>query len=261
VTSFELYTLQQEFDDTRASLPLVEAARYDAVGRLAVLLGTIPAEAERLLGDMRAATVELEQIPAGLPSDLLRERPDVWAAAQRLEAARQRVGIARADRFPRFSLTASGGTQSSELLDLVDVGNQSFFLFGGALVAPIFNAGALKAAEQAAWNRYEQAGASYEKTVLTAFKETGTALHTYEKEQERFGFLQEAEASAEASATTQQDRYVRGVGDYVALLDARRNLNRARLNRTASERALANARLAVHRALGGTWVENTTALE
>lgn len=250
VTSFELYAVRQSFEDQRASQPQLESQLYDAQGRLAILLGTYPEAARTLLGDVRAATVNLDPIPAGLPSDLLQQRPDLIAAAQRMEASRLRVGVERANRFPSFSLTGSLGTQSAELVDLINVDQRAWSL-AGSVVMPLFRAGALKASEEAAWNRYEQSVATYEKTVLTAFKEVETALRTYGNEQVRYAFLQESLSNAEASAQTQEDRYRRGVGDYLAFLDAQSNLVRAQTAVTSAERALANARLTVHRALGG----------
>ena len=255
ISSFELYAIQQVFENARSSRPLLESQLAEARGRLNVVLGQYTAPLDTVILSAQADTFNLTPIPAGLPSDLLEQRPDVVAAAQRLEAARQRIGVARAERFPRFSLTGSGGTQSRELSDLVQT-SQRFWIFGGSLVAPIFNAGALKANERAAWARYEQQAAQYEKTVLTAFKEVEATLIAYQKQQERYAFLQEEREAARDNAEAQERRFVRGIGDYLAFLDARRNLVRVETSVTAAQRALASARLAVHRALGGAWIDD-----
>ena len=164
--------------------------------------------------------------------------------------------MARAERFPRFSLTGSAGTQSSTLSDLVDT-SQKFWLFGGSLTAPLFNAGALRANARVAWAQYEQQAAVYEKTVLTAFNEVELALVSLQKEVERYGFLRGALSRAEESAEHQRTRYVRGIGDYLAYVDAQRNLIRVRSTLASSERSLAAARLAVHRSLGGEWIADS----
>ncbi|MFQ5569745.1 MAG: efflux transporter outer membrane subunit [Rhodothermales bacterium] len=255
ISSFELYAIQQTFEEARSNLPVLESRLHEAQGRLNVLLGRYAAPRDTLAASAQATAFNLEPIPAGLPSDLLRQRPDVMAAAQRLEAARQRIGVARAEQFPQFSLTASGGTQSRELSDLVQTG-QRFWLFGGSLTAPLFNAGALRANVRVAWARYEQQAARYEKTVLTAFKEVEVALMAYQKQQERYAFLQEELEAAWDNAEAQQRRFVRGIGDYLAYLDARRNLVRVQTSVASAQRALAGARLAVHRALGGAWIED-----
>ena len=254
-TSFELYAIEQEFEDAKAGLPLLERQVFDAEGRMAILLGSYRSGTESLPQPLALMSVaSLGTIPAGLPSELVRNRPDVAAAAYRLEAARQQVGATRAEQFPRFSLTGSAGTQSGTLEDLVDT-SQRFWLFGGSLTAPIFNAGALRANVRVAWAQYEQQAAAYQKVVLTAFKEVETALTTVEKEVERYRFLREALVRAEESAANQERRYVRGIGDYLAFVDAQRNLIRVKSTIASSERSLAVARLNVHRSLGGQWVD------
>ncbi len=254
ISSFELYTIQQEFEDARSNLPVLESLHREATGRLAVLLGSYPKAAREMLSQMPDTTVSLAPIPAGLPSELLRQRPDLIAAEERLEATRQRIGIARAERFPRLALTAAGGTQSSDLSNLVNTGQQ-FTNLAASLTAPIFNAGALKANTGVAWAQYRQQAAVYEKAVLTAFKEVDAALVNFQKQKERYTFLRKALVNAQASADTQRERYVRGVGDYLAYLDARRNLVRVELSLATAQRAVYDARLAVHRALGGAWLE------
>jgi len=257
VTSFELYTVRQSRDDLRASLPVLESAHYEAITRLALLLGTVPVEIDGLLKGTHNDLAIPGEIPIGLPSDLLRSRPDIVASGARLESARQRIGVARAERFPSISLTASGGTQSSDLVDLVNT-SQNFWLFGGSLLAPVFNAGALNAGVRAAWAQYEQAAATYEKTVLIAFKEASSALVEHESQLQRLGAIRESLESASASADSQFRRYRRGIGDYLALLDARINELRARTNLSSALRAVTIARLGVHRSLAGAWLHNST---
>ncbi len=258
VTSFELYSLRQEFESTRTNLPLLESSLVETTGRLAVLLGMYPDEVALLLADERAPELVLTPIPSGLPSDLLQERPDVAAAMQRLEAARQNIGAAKASLFPTLSLTATGGLQSGELTALVNTG-QYFTSLASSITAPLFQGGALRANVRVSEARYGQAAASYEKTLRTAFKEVSATLIAYEKQRERYAMLQEEQAYAEASVQAQEDRVRRGVGDYLAYLDARRNLLRVQTSLASAERALADARLAVHRALGGNWVDHPEA--
>ena len=255
VTSFELYTIRQEFESTRTNIPLLEASLADAQGRLAVVLGMYPVEVAAFLDEERTPDLVLTPIPAGLPSDLLRERPDVAASMQRLEAARQNIGAAKASLFPTFSLTATGGLQSGELTALVNT-SQYFTSLASSLAAPLFQGGALRANVRVSEARYEQAAATYEKTLRTAFKEVGVTLTTYEKQRERYAFLQDELAYAEASAQAQEERYRSGVGDYLAFIDARRNLIRVQTSLASAERSVADARLAVHRALGGAWVDS-----
>lgn len=256
INSFELYTIRQSYETEKAALPLLESSLFEARGRLGILLGYYPETMNALLGVERSAEIQLSPIPAGLPSSLLQERPDVYAAEQRLDAARHRIGVARAAQFPSLSLTASGGTQSSDLANLVDLGSQGFSLLTGAIVQPIFQGGRLKAEVEVAWAQYEQLEAAYAKTVLTAFKEVNSALVGLDKEEERYQFLVEATRNAESSSQAQEDRFVRGVGDYLAFIDARINELRTKNALETARRSLINARLTLHRSLGGAWTEN-----
>jgi multidrug efflux system outer membrane protein len=259
ITSFEYYAVQQALDDARAARPALRTARYDAASRLGLLMGRAAApdvETEPNIQHTKdQPTLGLPAaLPTALPSELVLRRPDLVASAARLEAARQQVGVARADQFPRFSLTASTGTQSSELADLVQT-SQRFWLFGGSLTGPVFQSGARRAAARAAWNRYEQAALAHEKAVLTAFREVSVALRTLEAEHARLDAAMAAAGNARASHELQLDRYVRGVGPYVALLDAHLNKVRAEAALSAARRDVLLARLTLHRALGGAWTQ------
>jgi multidrug efflux system outer membrane protein len=178
----------------------------------------------------------------------------VRAGALRLEAARQQIGVARAERLPSLSLTGTGGTQSSDLASLVDL-DQRFATFAAQLTAPLFQGGRLQANIDAAEARYKQQAARYEQTVLTAFREVKAALVADDRQRERLQRVQEQVASARASFQTQRDRYERGIGDVLSLLDAERSLVQAQTRLAAARTAAVNARLALHRALGGTWTD------
>lgn len=259
VSSFELYQIRQEFESTRTGIPMLEASLADGHKRLAILLGVLPSEARALLGvPSTIPDVVDEPIPAGLPSNLLAARPDVSAAALRVDAAAASVGSARAQLLPTLSLTGSRGQQSPELADLLNPG-QSFSNLIASVTAPLFQGGALKANARVASARLDQAVLTYEKTLLTAFSEVGATLITFEKHLERLAFLEEEQRYAERSLEAAEDRYRRGIGDYVAFLDAQRNLTRVQTTLVTARQDLANARIAVHRALGGNWIETNEA--
>ena len=260
MSSMEFYTAQQELDATRADIPLLESQLAVAQGQLAFLLGRYQMPQDTILVPDSVYAYVLEEVPSGLPSDLLQERPDVVAAFQRLEAARERIGVARAAQFPSFSLTGAAGTQSSVLSDLVKT-SQNFWLFRSGLTAPIFNAGKIKANIRVTWAQYEQLAAQYEKTVLGAFKDVNTALTNYSRLKERHASLTAARASAREKVYIQRQRYSRGTGDYLGFLAARQNLTLSEITFTESRLALAEARLAVHRSLGGTWVRGISQLD
>lgn len=253
-TSFELYRIQQSLADARAAVPELEAARHDARTRLAVLAGGFPADLDSILVRSPRLPPLPDPVPAGLPSSLLENRPDLVAAMNRMEAARRRAGVARADRLPRFSLTAAGGTQSSELSDLLST-DQRFGLLSGSILQPVFNYGAKGAAARAAVLRFEQAVLTYDKAILVAFRETSAALVALDRQRTRYRALRQALDDARNSEYSQLERFRRGIGDYAGFLDARMNRLRAEAGLASGVRAVALARLTVHRALGGAWIE------
>ncbi len=250
--SFQLYSVRQNLQSTRADHPELENQLYEAQGRLATLLGRFSGEQRALLPDSMGVPLDLEPVPAGLPSDLLMQRPDVRAAALRLEAARQQIGVARAEMLPTLSLTGQGGTQSSALSSLVDL-DQRFASFVAQLTAPLFQGGRLRANLSAAEARYRQQAATYQQTVLTAFQEVKASLVAYDKQRQRLREVRQQVETARDAFQNQQDRYERGIGDVLSLLDAERVLVQAQTRLAGVRLAVVNARLALHRALGGSW--------
>lgn len=253
-SSFQLFTVQQSLEAAQAEQPQLESQLYDARSRLTALLGRFAGTAPDVLPDSLSPSLNLSAVPAGLPANLLMQRPDVRAEALRLEAARRQIGVARAERLPSLSLTGTGGTQSSDLASLVDL-DQRFANFAAQLTAPLFQGGRLQANIDAAEARYKQQAARYENTVLTAFREVTSALVAYDRQRERLQRVQEQVASARVSFETQRDRYERGLGDALSLLDAERGLAQAQTRLAAARTAAVNARLALHRALGGSWTD------
>jgi len=253
VTTFELYTIQSLFRNTQASLPVLESALEEAKGRLAILLGRYAGSLDEILAEDNAPDVVLDRIPADLTSALLEERPDVWAAWQRMEAARYRIGSQKAYLYPAIRLDASVGLQSGNVSNLFRP-DQYFLNLIGGLTQPLFQGGRLRANVGVAEAQFQAQAATYIRTVLTAFKEVQTSLVNLDKQSERYEFLRRQLVSAQGSLDFQSRSFQRGVGDYLAYLDAKQNLAGTETNLAAAERSLAEARLAVHRALGGAWV-------
>ena len=254
VTSFELYATLQDYRNTQANLPVLERQLVDAEGRLAVIIGEYAGHLDNILGGELMPQFVDAAIPAGLPADLLSQRPDVIAAAERLEAARYRIGARKAEQFPTISPTGTLGVQSSLLGDLFDL-NQWYVNLAAGITAPIFQGGRLKANVDAAEARYIQLAAAYTRTVLTAFQEAESALAGMEEEWQRFAFLTGQREEAVSAVNLQSSRFESGVGEYLDYLDALRTLYNVETNLSGAARDLALARLGVHRALGGGWIE------
>jgi outer membrane protein TolC len=196
----------------------------------------------------------LTDVPPAVPVRLLEQRPDVRAAARRLDAARYRIGARKAELFPSITISATGGLQSSSVENILDI-DQYFTNFVGGLLAPIFAGGRLRANVRVAAAQYEQQVAAFSRTLLTAVKDVETGLVNLANERRRYEVLLEQREDARASLDLQIQRFRQGVGDYVAYLDARTSFVSAERAVSDAERRLTNARVTLHRALGGTWTD------
>ena len=152
----------------------------ESLQKLQLLAGAYPSGNLRLREARRVCALDLPLPPPGLPSQLLRRRPDVRAAEARLKAAAEKVKMARAARFPRLLLTAEEGRVSNALKDLLQKRNRIWTLTFG-LTQPLFNAGRLRAEERAAREALREAREEYLKTVLTALREVEFALLSEER--------------------------------------------------------------------------------
>lgn len=192
----------------------------------------------------------IETIRAGLPSDLLANRPDILAAEERLRAANANIGAARAAFFPRISLTGLLGFASSDLDELFGDDGETWS-FGGSLTLPIFDTGRNAANLDLAIARRDIAVVNYERTIQTAFREVADALAARRWLAEQFEAQQRALAAERERAELAELRYRNGVADYIEVLDAQRQL-------FAAEQALVQTRqlqlsnaVALYVALGG----------
>lgn len=250
----ELYGTRRQLIDAQTRLPRIEGRLADAEGRLRVLLGGYSEDLDNIVPDALAPSGPLDPVPAGVPADLLMQRPDVGAARERLEAARYAVGARRADLLPSLSISGSIGGMSTESGDWFDV-DQWFRNLTVNLLGPVFERGRLRGNLALAEARLGEATAAYGRTVVTAVNEvqsTLTGLATSELAVARLTTVTE-EAAAEAAL--QERRYVSGVGDYATFLAAAQNHLALRSALAAGRRDLGYARLALHRALGGAWTE------
>ena len=237
---------------TRAAIPVLETAARQTMFALSVLLAREPV----------ALTAELEtaaplppvppEVPVGLPSDLLRRRPDVRAAEAAIHGATARIGVATADLFPKFSLTGNLGTSSTTPSGLVNWNNR-FYSAGPTVAWSLFAAGRI-AANIAVQNELEQqALLNYRKTVLTALSDVEGALVAYVKEQQHRQALAAAVASNKEAVDLATRLYTAGQTDFLNVLSAQRALYSVQDALVQSERTIATDLLAIYKALGGGW--------
>lgn len=238
-----------QLESTRAQLVDVRRQRADLEHAIAVLLGRPPVE---FTLEVRPLDVVPPVVPAGLPSDLLKRRPDLAEAEQNLIAACAEIGIAKAEFFPTLKLTGSAGFQSAELKDALDWRNRIWSI-GPSISLPIFEGGKLRANLRKAKARYDELLATYRKTLLTAFvdvEDSLTDLH-----------MRTDVAEAESNAVTAAREYLRltqiqyqtGTVDYLNMIDAEKTLLSNELSevQTLNQRMISTVLLV--KALGGGW--------
>ena len=199
-------------------------------------------------------------IPAGLPSELIARRPDLAAAERRLAAADQRWLAARRDLYPRLSLTASGGTATRALVDLVD-GDFGVWSLVANLVQPIFQGGRLRASVDRAESVSDEAVATYAGTALRAYAEVESTLAAENMLAERERYLTDAAQQSRAAERLAEDRYRRGLSDFITVLESQRRALNADSALIDARRVRLENRVDLYLALGGGFDRSEISLE
>jgi outer membrane protein, multidrug efflux system len=239
---------------TAATIPAFETTLIRTRYRLAVLTGQMPTALDARLAAPRPlpgiAPVALGAI--GSPENLLRRRPDVAGAEQQVAAAAARIGIARSQLFPRLTLGGTIGLNAARVGELGDSASFAYNL-GASLLWTLFDFGRNRAQIAAASARGEAAVIAYEKTVLGALEETEGALAAYTRTQRQTESLFDAARSAGKAADIARARFGAGTSDFLAVLDAERDLLAARDRLAQSNTAGATSLVAVYKSLAGGW--------
>ncbi len=239
-------------EDTRARVPMLEEARQRAIHRIGILLGQPPHAFASVLLASTAIPSAPPRVPVGLPSELLRQRPDIRRAERQLAAATARIGEATANLFPKFYLTAAAGLQSVEATDFFDGGSR-FWSLGPGVRWPVFSAGKIRQEIRVRNARQEQALLGYEQTVLRALEEVENALTAFGAEQQRHEALLSSAQATSRSAALAQERYRAGLTGFLDVLDAQRALLAVQDAAAQSERRLGENLIRLFKSFGGGW--------
>jgi NodT family efflux transporter outer membrane factor (OMF) lipoprotein len=236
----------------QAAIPPLETDTRGAMYGLAVLLGQQPGELVPELSPTAKLPPPPPGIPIGLPSDLLRRRPDVRRAERQLAAETARVGLAKSDWFPKLSLTGDVGSESVSLGQWFQPGS-GFWSIGPSLQWRVLDFGRVRAEVQAQTAVQEAALATYQKTALASLQEAETALVTYAQEQNRHHALAEEVAENRRSLGMADGLYAEGRVNYLDVLDVRRSLYESDDQLAVSDQAVSLDLIALYKALGGGW--------
>lgn len=244
----ELKQVETLWQQARILAEQLEQARALQLNALTLLAGGPTEIAPRRLeaSDYNS----LHSVPAGLPSQLLTRRPDILAAEHQLAAAHARVDAARAAFFPRIALTGSYGTASAELDGLFQSGSQAW-RFSPSLSLPIFDSGRNRHNLTLAEVRRDQAVATYEKTVQTAFRDVSDCLASGRSAEAQVAILEQSQASQAERARLTRLRYDNGATAFFEVLDAERDLLSARQQLAQGRQATLSAHICLYAALGG----------
>jgi outer membrane protein, multidrug efflux system len=244
---------------TEAEVPALKTGFDQSVHHLAVLLGQPPGA---LLDEMSAEKpipLTPPAVPVGLPSDLLQRRPDVQKSERELAAATARIGAAKADLYPKFSLTGFAGVESISTGNLFDYASR-YWSAGPTVQWELFQAGSIRANVRVQNARQEQALDTYEQTVLVALEDAENAITAYAREQTRRESLSQSVQADEQALELSTQLYNNGLADFLHVLDSERSLYAAQDALVQSDQTVSLNLVQLYKALGGGWQNETNSI-
>jgi NodT family efflux transporter outer membrane factor (OMF) lipoprotein len=256
--------LSSELDAVRArallasfegQVPLLEQQIASAIYRLGVLLGGEPGMLLTELQPIAPLPTVPAEIPLGLPSELLRRRPDIRVAERVLAAENARIGVAMSDLYPKFFLTGGVSGQSNVLGSALNDANQ-LWSFGPSVRWPIFQGGRIRANIEVQNERQEQALIRYEQTIMQALADVEGSLVAFDKEQVYRRALQDAVTANQRAVALANERYARGLEGFLNALQAQRDLFDTEDQLVQSESIVLANLVSLYKSLGGGWDPN-----
>jgi NodT family efflux transporter outer membrane factor (OMF) lipoprotein len=202
-----------------------------------------------------------ESLPLSLPSQLVRQRPDIMAAEALLHQASANVGLATANMYPSITLSGSYGSEALTMPNLFKAGS-TVWSAGAGLVQPLFHGGELRAKKRGAEAAYDQANANYRDVVLNAFRDVADTLLALEMDGQSLNLHQEATDAAHATLQLVQEQYEAGAASYLELLSASQQYQQARITLAqASAARFADSAALIHALGGGWWNQSASQVE
>jgi multidrug efflux system outer membrane protein len=251
ISELELNQVKSEYEQALSTIPQVQKTIAFQENALNLLLGRNPGPV------LRGKTIDeltLPAVPAGLPSDLLVNRPDIREAEQNLISANAQIGVAKALYFPSISLTGLFGFASKDLSDLF-TGPARTWNWAVPISAPIFTGGAIAGQVKAAEAIQQQVLHQYQKTIQTAFAEVEDSLIDQKRSREQLQAQASQVDSLRQYAQIARLRYENGYTSYIEVLDAERSLFNAELAYTQTQGFLFQALVNLYKAMGGGWIQ------
>jgi multidrug efflux system outer membrane protein len=250
ISETELYQAKSAYEQALATIPLLEKVIAQQENGLSLLLGRNPGTIPR------GKTVDeliLPAVPAGLPSDLLANRPDIRQAEQDLIAANAMIGVAKSLYFPSISLTGLFGFTSTDLSNLFS-GPAKVWSFAAPMTVPIFTGGAIRGQVKSAEAVQQQVLLRYQQAIQAGFREVEDALVDQRKSREQLEVQERQVDSLRNYARLARLRFEYGYSSYIEVLDAERSLFNAELFLAQTKGSLFQSLVTLYKAMGGGWV-------
>lgn len=251
-TVLDVEQAKTSYAQTRAQIPLLQSTLAAALNRLAVLTAQLPGTLQATLSERQPLPVVPPQFVSSVPAEVMRRRPDIRRAERRLAAQTAQVGVATAALYPSLSLSGSIGVTAASASDLIADGIESNRL-GLSVNVPIFRGGALRQNIKVQNALVDQALASYEATVLTAYEEVENGLTQWVNEQLRHAALIDAVDSARIARDLALAQYNSGLVDFQTVLSADQQLIATEDALAVSDGEVAANLIRLYRAFGGGW--------
>jgi NodT family efflux transporter outer membrane factor (OMF) lipoprotein len=237
---------------TEAEVPSLKTGFDQSVHHLAVLIGQPPGALMDQMSIEKPIPLTPPTVPVGLPSELLQRRPDVQKSERELAAATARIGAAKADLFPKFSLTGFAGLESISTGNFFNYASRAWSA-GPTVQWELFQAGSIRANVRVQNARQEQALDAYEQTVLVALEDAENALTAYAREQTRRESLSQSLQANEQALELSTQLYNKGLADFLHVLDSERSLYASQDALVQSDQTVALNLVQLYKALGGGW--------
>jgi NodT family efflux transporter outer membrane factor (OMF) lipoprotein len=252
VSDLDVQRAQAQVDTTASEIPTLRATAQQSIHLLSVLLGEEPGALTAELSNQAPIPQTPPEIPVGLPSELLRRRPDVRRAERELAAQTARIGVATADLFPKFSLTGFLGLTSSKFSKLSNSGSTTWSILPG-VSWPVLDFGRIRSNIAVENAREQQAAIFYEQTVLTSLREVADSMIAFSQEQTRHQNLESAVEANRRAVKLANELYKQGLADFLSVLQAQRDLFVSEDALVQSDSLVTSNLVALYKALGGGW--------
>ncbi len=252
VSGLDVANAEAQTATTAAQIPLLESSAQQTIYTLSILIGEAPAALEAELAPAGIIPGASPVVPLGVPSDLLRRRPDIRLAEARIHAATARIGIATAELFPKFTITGAIGIQSTDLGSLLDWSNR-FWSFGPSALWRLFESGRIQAGVEEQKALQEQEVIVYRQTVLSALQEVENALVASAKEQAHREALVNAVVANRKAISLAETLYTEGLTDFINVLQAQQALYSTENALVESTATVSLYLVALYKSLGGGW--------